>query len=85
MISHLNDVRTFKTKIAAVGLFEMDVVSTLWIRIDFTALFLEFSPINIKKQKKKKNRVIDLIEIQLIKKQISEKSFIFPKSYIENK
>ena len=46
MISHLNDVRTFKTKIAAVGLFEMDVVSTLWIRIDFPALFLEFSPIN---------------------------------------
>ena len=63
MISHLNDVRTFKKKIEAVGLFEMDVVSTLWIRIDF----------------------IDLIEIQLIKKQISEKSFIFPKSYIENK
>jgi len=49
MISHLNDVRTFKTKIAAVGLFKMDVVSTLWIRIDFPALFLEFSPINIKK------------------------------------
>jgi len=49
MISHLNDVRTFKTKIAAVGLFEMDVVSTLWIRIDFPALFIEFSPINIKK------------------------------------
>lgn len=43
MISHLNDVRTFKTKIAAVGLFEMDVVSTLWIRIDFPALFIEFS------------------------------------------
>ena len=39
MISHLNDVRTFKTKIAAVGLFEMDFVSTLWIRIDFPALF----------------------------------------------